>query len=111
MGSNAMQNIFLLAFGKGQLGNDGLCHAGAFFSMANGTVGIILAAPPNIMQVGGHQQYIQIDTLGRSQVFTQPENSEGMIPIVAAPGALKVFAGHFLYGIEHKALLGTLSIK
>jgi hypothetical protein len=59
-----MQYIFFLGLGKSQLINDGRCHAGAFFSMANSSVGIILATAPDIMQIGGNQQYIQIYPLG-----------------------------------------------
>jgi hypothetical protein len=38
--------------------------------MANSTVGIILAAAADIMQIGGNQQYIQIYTCGGSYAFT-----------------------------------------
>jgi hypothetical protein len=94
-----MQNIFPLIPGKCQLCNDGCRHAGAFFSMADSTVGIILAAAADIMQVGGNQHYIQIDPFSRSQSFTQTADSEGVIPVVAAPGALKVLVSNFFYGI------------
>jgi hypothetical protein len=75
--------------------------------MANGANGFILITAADIMEVSGRQQHIHVDPLGDSNVFTQPVNPEGVIPFVAAPGALEVLVSQLFYDVEHRVLFRT----
>ena len=77
------------------------CQPRPLFSMANGTIGFILIAAADIVQVSGRQEHIHVNPFDDANVFTQPVNPQGVIPFVAAPGTLEVFASQLFYGVKH----------
>jgi len=70
--------------------------------MANATIGIILITSADIVQVGCNQQHIHVHPFGVSNAFTQAANPQGVVPVVTAPGASKVFMSQLFYRVEHK---------
>ncbi len=94
-------NIVLLIGRQGQFFYEGCRQLCPFFSMTNSAPGAVLMAAGDIMQVGGHQQYVHIRPFGISNAFTQPADPECMVPVMTAPGTLKISEGHSFCGIEH----------
>jgi hypothetical protein len=65
--------------------------------MTDHAIGIILIASTDIVQVCGRQQYFHVHSLGSSNTFRQTVNPKGVIPVVAAPGGLKIAVSLLFY--------------
>jgi hypothetical protein len=100
-----MKNILPLIFRKRKLFQDGRRHPGSLLSVTEGTIGLILVASSDIMQIGGHQKHVQVHPFNPTDVFTQATDPEGVIPGMTSAGVNEMFVSNFFYGIEHHAKL------
>jgi hypothetical protein len=71
VGSDAVQNILFLPFRQTEGLYQRVCDFGAFFGMADGTEGIVLISPADVVQIGCHSQYIHVNPFHNPYAFTQ----------------------------------------
>jgi hypothetical protein len=77
--------------------------------MTEGTVGLILLAPSDIMQIGRHQEHVHVHPFRPADVFTQTTNPEGVIPGMTSAGVNEMSVRNLFYGIEeHEYTKGSI---
>jgi hypothetical protein len=84
VGSDAVQDVFLLFFGKQKTLNNGGCHFRAFLCVADFSSRLILTGSPDIVQQGRHLKHVFISFFSRTDPLAQGTDPERVIPVVAS---------------------------
>lgn len=86
MGSHAVNDVFLLGFRKREFRQNRWNHLRALLGMAYRTIGRILVAPADIVEICGTQDNLQFNPFNGTDMPAEPEHAQGMIPRMTAAG-------------------------
>jgi hypothetical protein len=108
VGSDAVEHVFLPVRGKGQRPHNRQGLFGAAPRMADLACGLVLLPSSDVVEDRRNQQHRHIGTLDRSDAPAEAEDAFGVLPVMAAPGAVKKVSRLDANGFHQCRLAGVV---